>query len=407
MQGILALTSQDFDPEDSSWVTNAAGYRHSYKFGFGVVKATDALTRASTWKNFDVEKQLMGESGVIDLSIADDTSKIVSSSVLIPEWEIGFFVTESVVVYVDIVHPSRGDLKMVLTSPGGTTSVLHPSKRPENTQLEEEDRGNWKLLSLRTWGEFPAGDWTLSLNDDSPGSYGDCFDLPWEYTYESRDQLGDQTLTCEDFTSVTDCNDETQVNPEVLDVLWDGRTLLQSCCVCGGGQSPEAITPILRSWKLLVYGHVIETLDDYVARPQSPSQEVDSATTDSSTGGTSAANPGTNTGSFASGERPGGVTGNSAIPEGSLTFSPRPAPNGGSDNGDSGWDDRGAISGNYAGGGGTAFMSSNWRGKESVGTDASSPFLDGSSSPSSSAWKGNRATFLSLLIALACYSFAM
>lgn len=417
VQGILALTSQDFDSEDSSWVTNASGFKHSYKYGFGVIKATDALTRASTWKNFDIEKQIMSESGVVNLSIDDDESKIVSSSVSIPEWEPGFFVIESVVVYVDIQHPSRGDLKIMLTSPGGTEAELHPSKRPENTQLEEADQGSWKLLSLRTWGEFPSGEWTLSVIDDSPGSYGDCFDLPWEYSYESREQLEVQTLTCDDFLAVTDCQDNTQVNPEILDVLWDGRTLLQSCCACGGGQGPESIAPILRSWKLLVYGHVIETLDDYVARPPSSSPGVDSSSSGGSTtstgatpgansgaipGDTPGANPVSNPGSTASDESPSGASGSGAIPEGSLTFSPRPAPTSGSNTDSGGWDVSETINGNYAGGGGTAFMSSNWRGKESVGTDASSPFLD--SSQRSCVWKQKPLRVLTTLLAFACFA---
>ena len=339
MQGILALTSQDFEPDDPSWVTNAAGYNHSTKYGFGVVKATDALTRASTWKSFDVEKQLLNESGPVDLTIADDSTKIVSSSLSFSEWEDGFFVTESVVVYVDIQHPSRGDLKIVLTSPGGTESILHPSKRPENTQLEGEDQGNWKLLTLRAWGEYPTGEWTLSLVDESPGTYGDCLDLPWEYTYAS--EVGNETLTCADFEWVTDCYDDTQVNPAIFGVLWENRTLLQSCCRCGGGKASASIAPMLRAWKLLVYGHVIQSKDDLLIWPQSSSKP--------SQGGNSAGNSGGST----SGSENG-------IPEGSLTFSPVDTEN----TQDDGWDGRG-NSGTFSGGGGTAYMSSGWREKDS------------------------------------------
>lgn len=339
VQGILALTAQDFDPEDPSWVTNAAGYNHSYKYGFGVVKATDALTRASTWKHFGNETQLKEESGLVNLTIPDDATKIVTSSVSFPEWEKeGFFLTESVVVYADIQHPSRGDLTLVLTSPGGTASILHPSKRPERLQLEGEDRGKWKLLSLRTWGEFPAGEWTLSLVDDSPGNYGDCFDIPWEYSYASSNSAGNETLTCADFETVTDCSDETQVNPAALKVIWENRTLLQSCCNCGGGKASSGVAPILRAWRMIIYGRIVESKKDFLVSPPSPSRPSPSSEGDSG------------------GESPGSSI-EIVVPDGSLNFGSGDAdgPN------DYGWDNRGS-GGSFAGGGGTAYMSPGWRG---------------------------------------------
>ena len=156
---------------------------------------------------------------------------------------------------------------------------------------------------------------------------------------------------------------------------------------------------------MLVYGHVLETLDDYVGRPPSSSPGTDGSNADTSgvspsaiPGITPGANLDSNPGG--SGDRPSSGTGNSGIPEGSLTFSPRPAPTGSGNSDNGGWGDAGTISGNYAGGGGTAFMSSNWMGKESVGSDASSPFLD--SSKSSGVLKEKHLKVWSLSVALAC-----
>jgi len=270
IQGILALTSSQVDPEDESWVINAAGYKHSYKYGFGVVNASRALLRADGWKNFDVEKFLNQKSDTLDLPIADDPSKPVTSQISLPEWsEDGDFVTESVVVYLDIDHPSRGDLKIVLTSPGGTEAILAPSKRPENGQLRGDEKGKWKLLSLRTWGEYPTGDWTLTIADESAGNYGDCHDLPFEYAYGRADSLGNETLTCEDLEEVTDCNDSTQLNPAALTELYEGRTILESCCKCGGGQASSEIASILHSWEIFAYGHIVHTYEELLICPPS------------------------------------------------------------------------------------------------------------------------------------------
>ena len=83
------------------------------------------------------------------------------------------FVTESAVVYLDLHHASRGDLEIVLTSPGGTESVLTPGQRPENSQTEVR----WKLMTVRNWGESAKGDWTLSILDKSLGDISSCVDL--------------------------------------------------------------------------------------------------------------------------------------------------------------------------------------------------------------------------------------
>lgn len=43
VQGVLASTSQKVQPSDPSWSTNAAGFHHSYLYGFGVVDAGAAV----------------------------------------------------------------------------------------------------------------------------------------------------------------------------------------------------------------------------------------------------------------------------------------------------------------------------------------------------------------------------
>jgi hypothetical protein len=48
------------------------GFNHSYKYGFGLVDAYAAVTTGETWKNYHVEQKLMGESGTVDIVIADD-----------------------------------------------------------------------------------------------------------------------------------------------------------------------------------------------------------------------------------------------------------------------------------------------------------------------------------------------
>ena len=163
VQGVLAVSSQQMDPENSSWTINAAGVHHSYLYGFGVVDATAAVAVAKSWTNYSAEKQLTGESGTISLTIPDFPADPTSSTISIETDDT--FETEWVTVYLSLSHSSRGDLDVILISPSGTESILAPGQRPETTQVDER----WKLSSVRNWNEPANGDWTLRIVDRRAG----------------------------------------------------------------------------------------------------------------------------------------------------------------------------------------------------------------------------------------------
>lgn len=65
-------------------------------------------------------------------------------------------------------HPRRGDIKIQLTSPQGTTSILLPYRNYDF--INEDGYTNWPFMSVQHWGEDPSGTWTLTVNFKS--SYG-------------------------------------------------------------------------------------------------------------------------------------------------------------------------------------------------------------------------------------------
>lgn len=229
VQGILASTSQVMDPDDESWVTNAAGFSHSYKYGFGVVDAGAAVEAASSWINFGAEAVLTASSRLLNIAIKDDGT-VVESSVTVN----GIMTVESVVVYLDLDSSSRGHLKIILTSPGGTESILTPGMRPENGQLPETMR--WKLMTLRSWGESSAGEWTLTISDTKPGDVDQCVDLPLDRAYDDPSNSAgcDGLYSWSSECSYTD--------------------YIEACCACGGGQNASSIDDQLVSWMIVVYG---------------------------------------------------------------------------------------------------------------------------------------------------------
>jgi len=163
VHGIIATTSQKMQPEDPSWTTNSAGIHHSNLYGFGVIDASAAVTAAQMWINYSSEQTITAESGAINLAIKDFPSDPVSSIISVEATDT--FKTESVAVYLSLSHSSRGDLDVILTSPSGTESLLHPGQRPESTQVDE----HWKLMTVRNWNEPANGDWSLHIVDRSAG----------------------------------------------------------------------------------------------------------------------------------------------------------------------------------------------------------------------------------------------
>jgi hypothetical protein len=241
------------DANDETRVTNGANLTHSNLYGFGVVDASAAVEAAKTWDLYTTERRLVGESGMLNISLLDDPSSPVISTISIEPTTDDYFV-ESVEVYIALNHFSRGNLEIILTSPHGTESILHPGQRPEATILKEDER--WKLLTVRTWGESAEGNWTLAIRDISAGDVMGCVDAPF-----SAD-AGTWILTCAYTDASGFCSngvvDESAVTADEL--YWlrtlndKDNTLEEACCACGGGFSTDSFDDSLQQWRLVLYG---------------------------------------------------------------------------------------------------------------------------------------------------------
>ncbi|CAB9529484.1 Furin-like protease 1, isoform 1 [Seminavis robusta] len=255
VQGIIATTSSKTDPESPTWSTNGVGLHHSDFYGFGIMNVDAAVMAARDWVNFGTEEQILLDSGIVNIPIADDESLPVISKTKV-NGQVGFY-TESVVVYLQLEHASRGNLEVVLTSPSGMKSVLSPGKFPESTQMSSEER--WKLMTVKNWGEDPTGDWTLTVTDKKTGSYttpGECVDFPLSLTV---DELPGMVFDCSLFSIDIEgsrlCADGLVLSEEV-DTMVDtnGRAPAEACCACGGGNIVPTENKLV-SWSLAVYGH--------------------------------------------------------------------------------------------------------------------------------------------------------
>jgi subtilisin-like proprotein convertase family protein len=270
---VLASTSTMIQPDDPSWATNNAGFHHSYLYGFGLVNASAAVTVGQQWDALSSEIEVIADSGPVNSSIPDYPSSPITSTITVNAN--ATFRIESVVVYLDMYHSTRGDLLIVLTSPSGAESVLSPGQRPENAQSSER----WKLMTVRNRGETAYGNWSLSIVDQSAGDLSSCVDLlgwsinitVWNYpeplpydcgSFERNEFCAngiEGPLFVAYFPGVTGISD-----PFFADA--NGRTPADACCVCGGGAAASSLRDVLSSWRLAIYGN-----DPVLGQPQPPS----------------------------------------------------------------------------------------------------------------------------------------
>ena len=89
--------------------------------------------------------------------------------------ELYYYEIDEVYQWMENSHPRRGDIRITLTSPQGTESVLLPYRNYDF--VNEEGYDNWPFMSVHHWGEDPTGQWTLSINFRSSSGYVSMSDL--------------------------------------------------------------------------------------------------------------------------------------------------------------------------------------------------------------------------------------
>ncbi|KAH8082987.1 serine-type endopeptidase [Aureococcus anophagefferens] len=123
-----------------------------------VVGATGDCGDIGTWTNWPEEQKLEAakHEGAVILDF-DGAEHWVESEIEVPEAE---FLIESVVVYVTIKHPHRGELWIELER-NGVTSILTDDMYDASTRYSD-----WKYLTLRHWADARADDDDARADDD-------------------------------------------------------------------------------------------------------------------------------------------------------------------------------------------------------------------------------------------------
>ncbi|XP_032146778.1 proprotein convertase subtilisin/kexin type 5 isoform X1 [Sapajus apella] len=164
VQHVIVRTSRAGHLNANDWKTNAAGFKVSHLYGFGLMDAEAMVMEAEKWttvprQHVCVEstdrqiKTIRPNSAVRSIYKASGCSDN-------PNRHVNYL--EHVVVRITITHPRRGDLAIYLTSPSGTRSQLLANRLFDHSM---EGFKNWEFMTIHCWGERAAGDWVLEVYD--------------------------------------------------------------------------------------------------------------------------------------------------------------------------------------------------------------------------------------------------
>ncbi|EDQ92062.1 uncharacterized protein MONBRDRAFT_14515, partial [Monosiga brevicollis MX1] len=156
MQHIIINTARKVNPYDTTWTENGAGFKHSDKFGFGLIDAEKLVDAALAWRTVGPQLQLEQSKTA---NHALETSAYVGT-ITVEATQTGITTLEHVQVHVLCDAYKRGTVTISIESPTGVVSELLPYRSHDY----EHSGIDWTFMTLRHWGESPIGTWTLRAN---------------------------------------------------------------------------------------------------------------------------------------------------------------------------------------------------------------------------------------------------
>lgn len=194
VQHLIVRAAEPVDTSDADWTTNGAGIPINHNYGFGQLDAALMLEQALAWTPVAPLVTLGGGEIATPMAIPDNDP----AGIVLAFDVAGDLTIEHVSLDLNVTGTFIGDLEVVLTSPMGTSSVLH------TLHGNSADVMDHTFHSVRHWDESARGTWTLRVADlsDQDLHTFQSASLRFMGTEPVRcvaDQNGDGSLTPEDF----------------------------------------------------------------------------------------------------------------------------------------------------------------------------------------------------------------
>jgi len=161
VQYILVENAKMIDASDADWTTNGVGKAINHNYGFGQVDAAAVVQAAANWTT--VPPSVSDSTMLVDVDriIPDGAGSSIYGPSIIENITItDDIILEHVELKVNFTHTYRGDIRVRLTSPAGTESVLALQHNDAT-----DDLSDWYYMTVRNWGESSIGTWTIEIDD--------------------------------------------------------------------------------------------------------------------------------------------------------------------------------------------------------------------------------------------------
>jgi len=164
---IIAKAALPVHTEDHDWHMNAAGYRHSHGYGFGLLKVPQLIAHTKSHKLVPSPHRIWS-SGIRVVQVPGGWMPL---NISVPVSGTGLRFIEHVVLTCSLGHTDRGSLAIDLASPEGAVSKLAEPR--QNDHGKNYPTGGWAFASVRHWGESHAdGTWEIRVRDVNPATAG-------------------------------------------------------------------------------------------------------------------------------------------------------------------------------------------------------------------------------------------
>ena len=160
---IFAHSSKKVDENHTSWIKNSADLWVSNYYGFGLVNAEQAVKLAKSFQTLPTELTVQRSLKDLNISIKDNDKKGVNILLNIDD----NLTVEYAELEINTDHSYSGDLKITLTSPSGTNSIL-----ADGGTITEDLYNPWTFGTVGFMDEQSSGKWMLHISDISENDIG-------------------------------------------------------------------------------------------------------------------------------------------------------------------------------------------------------------------------------------------
>ncbi|KAG9354398.1 hypothetical protein JZ751_001106 [Albula glossodonta] len=214
----LVVWTSEFDPlaNNPGWKRNGAGLMVNSRFGFGLLNAKALVDQADpkVWKHIPEKRQCVVRDDSFQpraLQTASEITIEIPTKACAGE-DSAIRSLEHVQMEASIEYTRRGDLRITLTSPSGTSAVLLTERERDTSSSGFK---NWDFMSVHTWGEDPIGTWTLTITDVSGRAGNEGRVVDWRLILHGTQERPEHMKTprvYEPYNTVQ--NDRRGVEPE-------------------------------------------------------------------------------------------------------------------------------------------------------------------------------------------------